>query len=193
MGGDFFEKFRRQFPFSAEKWDEYLVRYQRVEVPARTVLLREGEVSRKAWLIEKGIVRAWFSSKGRDITFQFFVEDMAVSSAESFRKKIPSVFTLETVEPCVLHCIHKKDMDQMMQDILQVPESRDRMIETLFERQVNYANHFLSFIKYTPQERYAQLLAERPDLILRVPQQYIASYLGVTPVSLSRIKSKLKR
>lgn len=193
MGADFFEKFRRQFPLSAGKWEEYLGYYHRVEVPARTVLLREGEVSRKAWLIEKGCVRAWFSSKGRDITFQFFVEDMAVSSAESFRKKIPSVFTLETVEPCVLHWIHKKNMDQMMQEILEVPASRDRMIDTLFERQVNYANHFLSFIKYTPQERYEHLLAERPDLILRVPQQYIASYLGITPVSLSRIKSKRRR
>lgn len=193
MGVDFFEKFRRQFPLTPEKWAEYLAYYHRVEVPARTVLLREGETSRKAWLIEKGCVRAWFSSKGRDITFQFFVEDMAVSSAESFRKKIPSVFTLETVEPCVLHWIHKKNMDQMMQEILRVPESRDRMIETLFERQVNYANHFLSFIKYTPQERYEHLLAERPDLILRVPQQYIASYLGITPVSLSRIKSKRMR
>jgi len=193
MGPDFFEKFRRQFPLAAEKWEEYLGHYHRIEVPARTVLLREGEISRKAWLIEKGCVRAWFSSKGRDITFQFFMEDMAVSSAESFRKKIPSIFTLETVEPCVLHWIHKKDMDQIMQEIMCVPESRDRMIETLFERQVNYANHFLSFIKYTPQERYEQLLTERPDLILRVPQRYIASYLGITPVSLSRIKSKRMR
>jgi len=193
MAPDFFEKLRRQFPLTEEKWAEYIAYYHRVEAPARSVLLREGEISRKAWLIEKGCVRAWFSSKGKDITFQFFVENMAVSSAESFRKKIPSIFTLETVEPCVLHWIHKKDMDVIMQDILRVPESRDRMIETLFDRQLNYANHFLSFIKYTPQERYARLVAERPDLILRVPQQYIASYLGVTPVSLSRIKSKLMR
>lgn len=193
MENGFLEKLRRQFPFSTEKWEEFGGYFHRVEMPARTVLLREGEISRKAWLIEKGCVRAWFSSKGRDITFQFFMEGMAVSSAESFRKKIPSIFTLETVESCVLHWIHKKDMDRIMQEILQAPESRDRLIETLFERQVNYANHFLSFIKYTPQERYEQLLAERPDLILRVPQQYIASYLGITPVSLSRIKSKLTR
>jgi CRP-like cAMP-binding protein len=193
MGSTFFENFRRQFPLPAEKWDEWLGYYHRLELPARTVLLREGEVSRKAWLIEQGCVRAWFSCEGRDITFQFFTEGMAVSSAESFRKKIPSIFTLETVEPCVLHWIHKTNMDRIMQEILEVRESRDRMIETLFERQLNYANHFLSFIKFTPQERYERLLAERPDLILRVPQQYIASYLGITPVSLSRIKNKRMR
>lgn len=76
---------------------------------------------------------------------------------------------------------------------MEIPKLRDQMMDILFERQLNYANHFLSFIKYTPRERYAQLVKDRPELILRVPQQYIASYLGITPVSLSRIRSQLKQ
>ena len=192
MTDNFFEKFRRFFPLDKEKWDEYISYYHRIEVPARTILLREGEVSRKAYFIEKGCIRAWLSSKKKDITFQFFFEDHNVSSVESFRKSVPSSLTLETIEPCVLHWISKENLDKIMKEIMQVPETRDQMNEALFERQMNYVNLFLSFIKYTPSERYAQLVKERPELVLRVPQQYIASYLGITPVSLSRIRAKLK-
>jgi CRP-like cAMP-binding protein len=192
MADNFFEKFRNMFPFSKEKWDEYISYYNRIEVPARTILLHEGEISRKAYFIEKGCLRAWLMSKRKDITFQFFVEDQSVSSAESFKKKVPSIFTIETIEPCVLHWISKENMDKILKEIMAVPELADQMNDTLFERQWHYAHLFLSFIKYTPRERYAQLVKDHPELVLRVPQQYIASYLGITPVSLSRIRSKLK-
>lgn len=193
MAASFLDKFRHLFPLDAEKWEEYTGYYRRIEVPGRHVLLREGDISGKAYLIEKGCVRAWFVSKGKDITFQFFVEGQGVSSVESFKKRIPSIFTIETVEPCVLHWISKEHMDTILREIMAVPVLREQLTDAMFERQLNYANHFLSFIKFTPRERYMKLLDERPELVLRVPQQYIASYLGITPVSLSRIRSKLKR
>lgn len=180
------------FPLDGDKWDEYVSYYHRIEVPAKTILLREGEISRKAYFIEKGCLRAWVMSKKKDITFQFFFENQSVSSAESFKKKVPSIFTIEAIEPCVLHWINKENLDKIMAGIMEVPALRNQMNDVMFERQWNYAHLFLSFIKYTPSERYAQLVKEHPELILRVPQQYIASYLGITPVSLSRIRSKLK-
>ena len=79
-----FDQFRKQFPFPQDKWDKYKGYYHRIEVPARTVLLKEGQISKKAFLIEKGCLRVWFSHKDKDITFQFFFENEAVSSAESF-------------------------------------------------------------------------------------------------------------
>ena len=163
MTGNFFEKFRQLFPLPPEKWDEFVGFYHRIEVPARTVLLREGEISGKAYFIEKGCIRAWFSSKGKDITFQFFVEDQSVSSAESFKKRVPSIFTLETIKSCVLHWIGKENMDKIMREIMQVPKLRDQMMDALFDRQWHYAHQFLSFIKYTPRERYTQLVRERPN------------------------------
>lgn len=193
MADHFFDQFRHLFPFAADKWDEYAGYYHRIEVSSRTILLREGEISRKAYFIEKGCLRAWLSSKKKDITFQFFFENQSVSSAESFRKKVPSMFTIEAIEPCVLHWISKEHLDKIMQEIMAVPELGTRMNAVMFERQWNYAHLFLSFIKYTPRERYMQLVKERPEIILRVPQQYIASYLGITPVSLSRIRSRLKQ
>jgi CRP-like cAMP-binding protein len=69
---------------------------------------------------------------------------------------------------------------------------RKRMMDAFLERQLNYANHFISFIRDTPKERYLNLVKEKPHIVQRVPQQYIASYLGITPVSLSRIRSRIK-
>ena len=61
----------------------------------------------------------------------------------------------------------------------------------IFQRTFDYIRHFVSFIKDSPTQRYLTLIEEKPQIIQRVPQHYIASYLGVTTVHLSRIKSKL--
>jgi CRP-like cAMP-binding protein len=187
-----FENFRDKFPFPNDKWDEYVSYYNRIEIPAKTVLLREGSISKKAFMIEKGCLRLWFNNQGKDITFQFFFENEGVSSAESFRKNIPSFFTIETIEPSIIHWIHRKDMEKILNDINEIPAMRGQMLNVAFDRQFHYMKHFLSFIKDTPTQRYLNLIREKPQIVQRVPQHYIASYLGITPVSLSRIRNKIK-
>ena len=188
-----FDRYKGNYPQLTDKWKEYESMYHRIEVPAKTVLLKEGEISKRAFLIDRGCLRLWFNNQGKDVTFQFFFENEVVTSVESFRKNIPSLFTIETIEPCVIHWIHKKDLDIIMKEINSIPEMKDNMLNIAFERQFVYMKHFLSFIRDTPQERYLNLMKEKPQIIKRVPQQYIASYLGITPVSLSRIRSKLKK
>jgi CRP-like cAMP-binding protein len=184
------EQYRKFIPVSDERWTEILRLYKRMEVPAKTILLKEGEVSQKAFLIESGCLRVWFNNHGKDVTFQFFFENEAVSSAESYRKKKPSFFNIEAIEPSVVYWIWKKDLDKIMDELFQQPDFSRRMFESAFDRQLHYMEHFLSFIKDTPAQRYQNLLKEKPHIIRRVPQQYIASYLGITPVSLSRIKAR---
>ena len=183
------EKFRAKFPVSPEKWDEYVNRFKRVQVPAKTILLQEGDISRKAFLIEKGCLRVWFNNKGQEVTFQFFFENTTVSSIESFKKNIPSLFSIETIEPCTLWWIDKTDVDSMLEEVSEIPAMRNQILEVMFERTVHYMQHFLSFIRDTPQERYENLLTKQPYIVQRVPQHYIASYLGVSRVHLSRIKN----
>jgi len=175
------------------QWEKYESYYHRLEVPARTILLNEGDVSKKAYLIEKGCLRVWFNNKGKDVTFQFFFENEGVSSIESFRRGTPSLCTLETIEPCVLHWIHKKDLDRIMKELNAIPEIREQLSDIFLDRQINYMGHLMSFIRDTPKERYLNLLKEKPHIIRRVPQHYIASYLGITPVSLSRIRNAVNK
>ena len=186
-----FFQFKDQFPHLKPYWDTYIGLHKRIEVPAKTILLEEGEISKRSFLIEKGCVRVWFNNNGKDTTFQFFFENEGLASLESFRKNIPGMFTIETIEPAIIHVLHKKDFDQMMGTLNKEPDFLRQMTDILFERQLHYMKEFLSFIRDTPQQRYLNLLNEKPQLIQRVPQHYIASYLGITTVHLSRIKNKL--
>lgn len=186
-----FNQFRNKFPLTDEKWLEYTGYFNRVEIPAKTTLLEEGEISKKLFIIEKGCIRVWFNNNGKDLTTQFFFENQSVASIESFMKKIPSPVVVETIEPAIVWWIHKNDLDKILDEIKEISELRERLINMLFERTFDYMKYFVSFIKDSPTQRYLNLIEERPQIIQRVPQHYIASYLGVTTVHLSRIKSKL--
>jgi CRP-like cAMP-binding protein len=73
------------------------------------------------------------------------------------------------------------------------PKLREQFMSLLVRRMGDYGRLFLSRIKDSPQERYQTLLREQPEIVRRVPQHYVASYLGITPVSLSRIRGRLLR
>lgn len=172
---------------TAIDWDKFGDFYKELTIPAKTILLREGEISRQAWFIKKGCLRLWFNNNGKDITFQFFFENQGVSSIESFRSGRPSLFNLESIEPCRLLVISKTDFEKM---IAETPGYQQLIEEQIYKRLEHYSALFLSRIRDTPQQRYLNLLKDHPEIIRRIPQHYIASYLGITPVSLSRIRNK---
>lgn len=188
-----FEQLRHKFQLDDDTWNHYMSCLTRMQVPAKTVLLNESEISKKLFIIENGCVRVWFNNNGKDLTFQFFFENNTVASIESFRKEIPSPVAIETIEPSIIWWIHKKDVEKILDKIKNVPVLRDMFIDGIFERTFDYMKHFFSFIKDTPEQRYLNLIKEKPQIIRRVPQHYIASYLGITTVHLSRIKSKIAK
>lgn len=182
------EWLRAQFSLDPEQWQRYAACFTRLEVPARTLLLREGEVAKRAFFIEKGCLRVWFTSQSKDVTFQFFFEQQTVSSLDSFRQHTPSLFSIETIEPCVVWWLARDDAYQLLADLAASAEGREKIAGLLFDRTRHYMEHCLSFIRDTPKQRYQQLLAHAPQVVQRVPQHYIASYLGISSVHLSRIK-----
>ncbi|MFT3904360.1 MAG: Crp/Fnr family transcriptional regulator [Niabella sp.] len=187
------EQFRNKFGLDDDKWNDYTSCFKCIEVPAKTILLKEGEVSKKMFLIEKGCIRVWFNNDGKEITSQFFFENGAVGSIESFLKNIPSPTNIETIEPSIIWWIHKNDLDNILSQIKEIPHLRDMFISKIFERTFDYMKYFFSTIKDSPQQRYLNLMKERPQIAKRVPQHYIASYLGISTVHLSRIKSSLAK
>lgn len=182
------ELLKNSIPGLRDNWDKYKDLFKEIKVDSKTVLLREGEIAKKIFFIKEGCLRMSYYSKGKDITFQFFFEGQAVSSIESFSSSQPSQFALEAIEPSTLIVVHKKDFDNLQKEY---PEIRTGMQEILLQRFSRYAGLFLSFIKDTPQQRYLNLLQNEPHIIQRVPQHYIASYLGISPVSLSRIRKRI--
>ncbi|WPU94280.1 Crp/Fnr family transcriptional regulator [Mucilaginibacter sabulilitoris] len=185
--------FRNKFPELNSFWDKYLEYQQRMEVPAKTILLEEGKVSGQYIFIEKGCVRTFFNNKGDDKTVQFFFENEGLASFDSFINNTPSPFTIETLEPSIVYLLPKQYVTQLMGELSQKPYFLEMILQVSAIRQMHYINEFVSFIRDTPEERYQNLLNERPHIVQRVPQHYIASYLGVSTVHLSRIKSKLAK
>ena len=168
-------------------WERFQTMFVEREIPSKTILLREGEISTHLHFIKKGCLRMWFNKDGKDITLQFFFEGQGVASIDSFLSNQPSLFTIESIEPSVLLSITKDNSGQLSKCY---PELKNGFQEILFQRFRNYAGLFLSRIKDTPRERYEDLIKNHPEIIQRVPQHYIASYLGITPISLSRIRNR---
>jgi CRP-like cAMP-binding protein len=185
--------FKDKFPQLNPYWDKYLEFQKRVEVAPKTVLLEEGKVSDHYIFVEKGCVRLAFNNNGVDKTVQFFFENEGLTSLESFLKNTPSLFTIETIEPSTIYLLPKIHFHNLMDELSREPGFVSMILDIFAERQLHYMNEFVSFIRDTPEQRYQNLLNERPHIVQRVPQHYIASYLGISRVHLSRIKSALAR
>lgn len=160
------------------------------KVASKTILLREGEISNTIYFIKKGCLREWFNKDGKDITFQFFFDGQPVASIDSFMNRKPSLFTIESIEPSTIFSIIKSDFEKLLNVY---PEFNTVFQDFIFQRFRKYGQLFLSRIKDTPQERYEDLLKNHPEIIKRVPQHYIASFLGITPISLSRIRNRISK
>jgi CRP-like cAMP-binding protein len=185
--------FRTQFPQLNPFWDKYLEFQKQMQVPAKTILLEEGKVSQHYIFIDKGCVRLFFNNDGNDKTVQFLFENEGLTSFESFINNTPSQFTIETIEPSVVYLLPKQYVTQLMEELSHEADFLQMILKVAAQRQTHYINEFVSFMRDTPEERYQKLLTERPHIVQRVPQHYIASYLGVSKVHLSRIKSKLAK
>lgn len=166
--------------------NKYKDLFKEICVESKTILIKEGEISKNIYFVKNGCLRLWFNNQGKDITFQFFFENQAVSCLLG-RK--PSMFTLESIEPSTIAILKKNDFESLLNEI---PELKDGFLEVVLQRLENYSNLFLSRIKDNPQKRYIELIKDNPQILQRVPQHYIASYLGITPVSLSRIRNRKK-
>lgn len=169
------------------KWTLFQDSFVEKEIAAKTVLLYAGEISNNIYLIKKGCLREWYNKDGKDITFQFFFEGQPIASIDSFMNQTPSLFTIESIEPTTILSIGKTDFEKLL---IAYPEFKSGFLDFIFQRFRNYEQLFLSRIKDTPQERYEDLIKKHPEIIKRVPQHYIASFLGITPISLSRIKNR---
>src|SRR5690554_86558 len=171
-------------------WDEFLHLFSPLQVPAKTILLEEGQISKKMFFIEEGCLRTWINNDGSEITTRFFFEKEFIGSIESFLNNQPSAYSIESIETCKLLTMSREDYFYALSSSA---ELKKKMEEHLLKRLFKSQEVLYSFLKNSPEQRYIELLLKNPQIIQRVPQHYIASYLGITPVSLSRIRNRVTR
>lgn len=184
------EKLFSAFPILKKHWEKifHLIKIQNFN--AKSLLLEKGEISDNLYIIIKGCLRLFYiKNDDEEYTSQFFFENQLVSSLESFIEKKPSQQYIETLENSTLCVISSKNVDILLDFHEDFKEMYFRYIR---ERLIYYSKLHSSFILDSPEDRYQKLLQEYPFIFKRLHQYYIATYLGVTPVSLSRIRSRIK-
>lgn len=161
--------------------------YTREEVPAKTLLVKEGTAPKKMFYIDKGCCRCWFNNDGVEVTFHFLFEGTFASAYETIISGESSWFSIETLEPAVIYSI---PMERFKAAQETNPVARAAYVSYIEQRLMAIQKHFVAHIKDSPEKRYKELLTNSPEVIRRIPQHYIASFLGITSVSLSRIRNR---
>ncbi len=156
-------------------------------VPKGTLLLKEGQSSKESYFVLKGCIRTYYIIDGEEKTTAFYTE-MDALTPHCVITKTPSDYFISCVEDCLLS-ISNVDMEEEVNSRFPKFEFMCRKLseELLAKQQIN----FDEFKTSSPEQRYLNLLQKRPDLIQRVPQSQLASYLGIKPPSLSRLRARI--
>ncbi len=151
-------------------------------------LLMPGQVCKQAYFIQSGCFRYFTLVDGEEQTGQFFFEGSWYSDYESFLFEKPTNQTIEALEKTTVAILTKEALGKLYRKIPTFERFGRLMAENAFMGLRKYTE---SLTHISAEERYKQLIKNRPKVIQRVPQQYIASYLGIRPQSLSRIRKNL--
>ncbi|MFC2124898.1 Crp/Fnr family transcriptional regulator [Bacteroidota bacterium] len=182
--------FNQHIPLSDEDWALITERFHPVSYKKKDKLIDIDQISRHFYFINSGLLRLYGYKEGEEKTLFFFSENMIAGIVESYLEKSPSKLVLEALEDTEILAIHGKDL----QELYKISPDLTRIGLLLTQYRVSYLMKFFSsFVLDTPEERYRKFMEEHPDLLLRVPQHLIASFLGITPVSLSRIRKRISK
>ena len=173
-------------PFTQNELTDILAHFKKESVAKNQVLVRQGDICKSLYFVEKGMGRSYYlNENGKEITQWFFGVGKFMSSVDSFFQQSPSLYYLEVLEDSVLYSISKEDIDQLFAKYHKM-EKMGRLVTTeMLTKMVNKLNA-IQF--QTAKERYDYMLAEFPDIAYQVPLGHIASYLGMTQETLSRIR-----
>ncbi|NBB22012.1 cyclic nucleotide-binding domain-containing protein [Runella sp. CRIBMP] len=171
-----------------EEFDIFLGCLQSQKLKRREVLIAEGDICRYAYFIKKGCLRYFHNVDGEEITGQFFFENGWYTDYESFLLQKPSKQNIDALEPTELILLPKSELLNLYITIPKFEKFGRIMAENAF---LGLRNRTELLTQQSAEERYLRLMKERPKVIERVPQHYIASYLGIKPPSLSRIRKRI--
>ncbi|MDX2002094.1 MAG: Crp/Fnr family transcriptional regulator [Chitinophagales bacterium] len=161
---------------------------RRVRLKRKEHLLREGEVCSFSAFISSGCLRYYYLVDGEERTGQFFFENSWYSDYESFLSRQPSLQNIQALETTEVLTVSREQWERMYVEHPRFERFGRLMAERAF---LGLRSKTKLLTLASPEERYQQLMAERPLLFERVPLKHIASYLSVKPESLSRIRKRL--
>ncbi|HMK17037.1 MAG TPA: Crp/Fnr family transcriptional regulator [Chitinophagaceae bacterium] len=184
---DFLNKF---IPLSLDEYNELIAPciFKR-HFDKKSVITTAGEVENYLNFIDSGLVRKYYKKANEEVNTQISYEGHIIHSQESFHSRTPSEYSIETIEPTVLSSITYECLEQMysssekMQRLGRLVITATMVIKDKWQSQL---------VKLSPRERFISFVTRHPELMQRVPQKYLASYLNIKPETFSRFKHLVK-
>jgi CRP-like cAMP-binding protein len=159
------------------------------EFEKKVKVIRAGEVERYLNVIAWGLVRKYLPVRNREITVQLASEGHIIHSELSFHYRVPSRAVVETIEPSVFLSISYDSLEQLYERFPKVERLARLMISDLF---IKKDNRYFDQLRKTTRERFLEYVKTHPQMLQRVPQKYIASYLNIKPETFSRLKHLMR-
>ncbi len=176
------------FKLTDADWMVFSSKLTREEFSKKETLLKCGQTEDYLSFIEKGMIRFYIPKEENDLTFGFAFDKEFISAYDSFLTRMPSTYHVETLVETTLWRLTYDDL-QVIYHETEIGNTIGRYAsEKLFLKK---SKRELALLNDTAEQRYLKLFTERPNLIRQVPLKYIASYIGITPQALSRIRKRI--
>lgn len=155
----------------------------------RQYLLNAGDACQYITFVEKGLLRSFtVDDEGHEYVVQFAIEGWWISDMGSFTSGKEALYNIEALEDCELLNLTKQSMEELL---VKIPVM-ERFFRLLMQNNiVSLQRRVIAYMSLSAEEKYLKLLEVAPDIMTRAPQQHIASYLSITPETLSRIRRKV--
>ncbi len=178
----------KNIPITDENWNIFAEKNIRREYKKKDIILKEGEIDDYLTIVEEGAARLFFIKQNKEITTRFVFKYQYLTSYDSFLNRSPSRCNVEALTDMVLWRVHYDDLQEVYRTS-SVGNLIGRLtIESIY---VEKLNKEFSYLSESAEERYLKLMKEQPDLFQLIPLKHIATYMGITPQALSRIRRRI--
>jgi len=177
----------RTFKAKEEELEELKGLMKECSLEKNEFFLRSGEICNSLAFITNGSMRLFYDSSHKEVCNDFFFENSLIGSIASFMSHLPAIINIVAIERCSLVVLQR---DDVMGLIKKYDSFKNMANVIVLEQLIRSEKREAALLQNSPEDRFKNLMEEHPKLFKRIPLHYVASYLGITPETLSRYRTK---
>jgi CRP-like cAMP-binding protein len=186
----FLEFLNKFIPLTQEEYDTLILPcIIKRKFEKKSVITRTGEIENYLNFVDRGLVRKYYKKENDEINTQISYEGHIIHAQESFHSRTPSEYTIETIEPCELSSITYECLERIYSSSEKMQQLGRLVITSTMVLKDKWQSQL---VKLSPRERFIIFVTKHPELMQRVPQKYLASYLNIKPETFSRFKHMVR-